>query len=125
MEQRKIRVLLADDDSHIRRILALKLEQAGYDVTTSRDGREALDAAREARPAVLITDCNMPELTGLELCRELEGHTSTAAIPTVVLTSHDFGIGPEQTRGTSIKQILGKPFSPRQLIALVQSLAAA
>lgn len=124
MEGTKLRVLLADDDAHIRRILSLKLEQAGYLVTTARDGREAADAAKDARPDILITDYNMPEMTGLDLCRELERHDTTASIPTIMLTSHDFRILPEQMKGTSIKQVLGKPFSPRQVIAMIESLAS-
>jgi CheY-like chemotaxis protein len=119
------RILVADDEPHVRHVLALKFRQAGYEVLLASDGREALEAAREHRPALLVCDLEMPELTGLELCRALAQDPTTAGIPAVLLTAKDFEISREQTQGTAIRLVTGKPFSPRHLLTQVGSLLRA
>lgn len=117
-----VKILIADDEPHIRHVLSHKLRGAGYDVTVAQDGNEALERARESRPQLLVTDCQMPGMDGIDLCRQLEQDPATAHIPTIMLTSRDFEIGQEQTRGTSIQRVLGKPFSPRQVLSLIAEL---
>jgi DNA-binding response OmpR family regulator len=64
----------------------------------------------------------MPRLNGLELCRQLELHSSTAGIPAILLTSRDFEMDAIRIAGTSIRLIEGKPFSPRRIIAAVSEM---
>jgi two-component system cell cycle response regulator len=106
----------------VLRVLSLKLREAGYEVDNAADGQEALELARGARPAVLVTDLHMPHLGGLDLCRALEADPATAGIPTIVLTSWDFQIREADAAGTSIRKVIAKPFSPRQVLAVIATL---
>lgn len=116
-------VLCVDDESHILHVVSLKLRNAGYRVLTAEDGEEGLQAAFEHVPDLIITDFQMPFLTGLELCVELKKHPPTSHIPVLMLTARGFSLGQEQLDQTNIVAVLNKPFSPRDVLARVQELA--
>ena len=67
------RLVVADDETHIRLVVAEKFRAAGHIVFEARDGEEALDLVREHRPDAIITDLQMPYLSGLELCERCTG----------------------------------------------------
>jgi two-component system chemotaxis response regulator CheY len=115
-------VLIVDDEAHVLSVMGLKLRAAGLEVITALDGQEALELATASRPDVLISDYNMPKLNGLELCRALEANPATAAIPTLLVTSREHDVGEKEIAGTSIRMVLGKPFSPNRLVAAVKEL---
>src|SRR5712691_9687999 len=83
----KRRVLIADDESHIRRILKFNLERAGFEVVTTEDGSAALAAALAWRPDLVILDISMPLMTGLDVCRKLKGDQTFARTPVFLLTA--------------------------------------
>jgi len=118
------RILVADDETHILHVVSLKLRNAGYDVVTALDGEEALELARQDKPALLITDYQMPLMTGLELCRALSSDPATAEIPVVMLTARGFSLTDDDLSHTNIKDVLSKPFSPREVLSRVQALTA-
>ena len=76
------RILVVDDESHILHVLSLKLGKAGYDVLTAVDGEEGLHLARESKPDLVITDIQMPYMTGIELSREATGKNDTLTVDT-------------------------------------------
>ncbi len=115
-------ILCADDEAHILHVVSLKLRNAGYRVITASDGEEALQAALDNRVDLVITDYQMPFLSGLELCLELKRHAETAAVPALMLTARGFAIPREQLDRTNIVSVLAKPFSPRDLLARVQEV---
>jgi two-component system, OmpR family, alkaline phosphatase synthesis response regulator PhoP len=116
------RILVADDESHILHVVSLKLRNAGYQVLTARDGQEALDIATAELPDMIITDYQMPLLSGLELCRRLKQNPETAAIPAIMLTARGYHLDGHDTDESGIIQVLSKPFSPRELLAAVNDL---
>lgn len=116
------KVLIVDDEPHVLSVMGLKLRAVGFDVITARDGQEALELATASRPDALITDFTMPKLNGLELCRALDAKPATAAIPTLLVTSREHDVGEKEIAGTSIRMVLGKPFSPSRLVAAVKEL---
>ncbi|KPK86310.1 MAG: hypothetical protein AMJ81_01650 [Phycisphaerae bacterium SM23_33] len=116
------KILVADDEAHILHIVSLKLAKAGYEVVTAIDGEEALELCLAERPDLLITDFQMPYLTGLELCQRLSRHDKTKDIPVLVLTARGFEIQPHKMAGANIVGVLSKPFSPREVLAKVQAL---
>jgi two-component system, OmpR family, alkaline phosphatase synthesis response regulator PhoP len=118
-------ILVADDESHIVNVVSLKLRNAGYDVITAEDGQAALDAAQANRPDLLITDYHMPQLSGIELCQRLQQDASTAGIPTILLTARGYALEPGDMERTGISHVLSKPFSPRQLLLLVNEMLGA
>ena len=121
-EKRKI--LVVDDEVHILHIVSLKLRNAGYEVITAADGAEALELAQLERPDLLLTDYQMPRLSGIELCHRLRRIPATAEIPAVMLTARGFSIDPDAMTAAGIKVSLNKPFSPRELLEIVDDMLA-
>jgi two-component system, OmpR family, alkaline phosphatase synthesis response regulator PhoP len=118
------RILAADDEAHILHVVCLKLRNAGYEVLTAEDGEEAAELCLAERPDLLITDFQMPRLTGVELCRRLRRDERTKSIPAIMLTARGFDIPQEEMIEAGIAVILAKPFSPRELLARVNELLA-
>ncbi len=117
------RVLLCDDEVHILRAAEFKLKKAGYEVETAADGLEAWDAIQRQRPDVLVTDCQMPRMDGLELVRRLRGSPATADLPVIMLTAKGFELSTEQlAEQWAVKVVMAKPFSPRDLLQQVEHI---
>jgi two-component system alkaline phosphatase synthesis response regulator PhoP len=116
------KILVADDESHILNVVLLKLRNAGFEVITARDGQEALELAAAEKPDLLITDFHMPNLSGIELCKRLRQSQDTAQIPAIMLTARGYALEPGDTEQSGIRQLISKPFSPRQLLASVNEV---
>lgn len=111
------RILVVDDEAHMTRVIKLFLGRAGYRVDTASNGQEALDAILLDPPDVLLTDINMPRMTGQQLCLELEKQLPERKFPIFVMTS----MTELENRGWAhtIRDtaLLEKPLSMRLLIA--------
>lgn len=117
-------IIVADDETHIRLVVAEKLRAAGYTVYEARDGEEALDLVHQHHPDAIITDLQMPYMSGLELCMRLAEEAraaGTTPTPTVLLTARGHVLETEQTAQTGIRRIMGKPFGVRELLDYVQN----
>lgn len=122
----KATILVCDDEPHIVHVVAAKLKNAGYDVVTAGDGEEAFEVAEQARPDLVITDYQMPFLSGLELCVKLKSHPDLGHVPAIMLTARGFSLGADDLKGTNIRKLMPKPFSPREvLLSVTQVLEAA
>ncbi len=110
------RILVADDETHITQVVSLKLRNAGFDVLVAHDGEEALELAIQELPALIITDLQMPFLSGLEVARKLYEKPATRNIPIVVLTARGLGLSGEDLSASSIRSVMSKPFSPKQVL---------
>jgi len=110
------RILVADDDAHIRDVIGFALEKAGMQVWQAEDGRRALEAFRADPCDLIVLDINMPEFDGLEVCREIRKHSE---VPILFLSSRDDEI--DRILGLEIggDDYVTKPFSPRELVARV------
>jgi two-component system OmpR family response regulator len=110
------RILVADDDAHIRDVIGFAHEKAGMQVRQAEDGRRALDAFRAQPCDLIVLDINMPEFDGLEVCREIRKHSD---VPILFLSSRDDEI--DRILGLEIggDDYVTKPFSPRELVARV------
>jgi len=115
-------ILIADDEAHITHILRLKLGQFGYDVHVAQDGEEALVMARELVPSLIVTDLNMPRLTGFEVATKLAEDATTAAIPIILLTARGHTLADEQVGRTNIVATMDKPFSVKTIAARIAEL---
>jgi two-component system, OmpR family, alkaline phosphatase synthesis response regulator PhoP len=116
------RVLVVDDESHIVQVVSLKLRNAGYDVITAPDGEEGYETACRERPDVIITDYQMPYMTGLELCRQLARNPATRKIPVLMLTARGYALDEDDLVVGNIRDVMSKPFSPRLIVAQVKKL---
>ena len=112
-------VLVVDDEKNIVQLARLYLNKEGYQVESAYDGLEALKMAKSVRPDLIILDLMMPEMDGLEVCRELR---KTSNVPIIMLTA----------KGDDVDRIVGleigaddymtKPFNPRGLVARVKAV---
>jgi len=116
------RILIADDEAHIRHVLSMKLTNAGYQVLTATDGEEALELVQADKPDLLCTDFQMPYMTGMELCLRLQEDEHTRGMPILMLTARGFEVEQQHMVAAGIADVLGKPFSPREVLEKVIDL---
>lgn len=112
-------ILLADDEAHVLHVLARRLEAEGYRLTTAGNGAEALEAVRQEAPDLIITDLQMPVMTGLDLALALMEDARTAAIPLIMLTGRGYTVDPQMLARTNVRELRAKPFSAKTVVALV------
>ena len=115
-------ILVVDDESHILHVVRLKLKNAGYEVVTAEDGEEGAAAALEHQPDLIISDYQMPFMSGLEMCLKLREYPATRFIPAVMLTARGFTLSQQQLEQAHIAAVLSKPFSPRDILTHVREL---
>ncbi len=113
------RILIADDDPHLREVLHYALGRAGYEVRAVGDGNEALRAHRAEAADLIVLDVMMPGMDGLEACRELRRHS---LVPIVFLSSRDEEL--DRILGLEIggDDYMTKPFSPRELVSRIKAV---
>ncbi|MCK4914037.1 MAG: response regulator [Planctomycetes bacterium] len=116
------KVLVVDDEIHIVHVVAIKLRNNGYDVTTACNGAEALELALQNKPDMVVTDFQMPVMTGLELIKQLRGNELTKDVPVVMLTARGFAIEDEQKEDLKISEFISKPFSPKELLRNIEDI---
>ena len=115
------RIVVCDDDSHIVLAVSLKLSRAGFDVKTARDGQEAWEEIARQAPDLVLTDCQMPRMDGLELSRRLRESPATREIPIFMLTAKGMELDAAELReNLGINRVIMKPFSPRDLLRAVE-----
>jgi len=115
-------ILLADDEPHITHIISLKLKRAGYEVIVVEDGEMAFKAAIEHRPSAIVTDLQMPYLSGIELAEQLAGNEHGKNIPIILLTARGYAVEEQLERLPAIKKLLSKPFSAKDLLNDINTL---
>jgi len=115
-------VLAADDDEDILELVAFRLERSGYTVLKARDGEEALQIAREARPDLAVLDVMMPKLDGLEVTRAIRADGATKGMPIILLTARVQDADVQAGFDAGADDYLRKPFSPQELRARVQAI---
>jgi two-component system alkaline phosphatase synthesis response regulator PhoP len=116
------KVLIVDDEIHIVHVVAIKLRNNGYEVISADNGAEAFDLALKEKPDIIVTDFQMPIMTGMELVEKLRQHGETKDIPVIVLTARSFAIPKEQQKKLQISGCLSKPFSPKELLANIEDV---
>jgi DNA-binding response OmpR family regulator len=120
------RIVVCDDEIHITRAIQLKLSKAGYDVEIACDGLAGWEAVQRLRPALVISDFQMPRLDGLSLCRKLRAAAETVDLPFVLLTAKGFELDEAALKAElRLAELVCKPFSPRELLQLVERTLSA
>ena len=117
-----VTLLIADDEPHIRSLVGAKLRAAGFKVIVASNGQEALDHARSAQPNLIITDFQMPLLSGFDMCQRLYEDPETAGIRAIMLTARGHKLSPAELAKTNIQLLMDKPFSPRDLLMNVYEM---
>lgn len=120
----KHRILLADDDFALRRLIQATLGSEDFELLQAVDGQEALDVARREQPGLVLLDVNMPKMDGFEVCRQLKADPRTAEIKIVMLTARGADVDRLRGREAGADEYFIKPFSPVQLLNKVYALLA-
>lgn len=116
------KILIAEDERDIRELITFTLQFAGYQVIPTSDGEEAFKIAKKEIPDLIMLDVRMPRMNGYESCIHLKAETTTKHIP-VIFVSAKGQEGEVQTgMDMGASDYLIKPFSPAQLVDLVQSV---
>ena len=116
------KVLVVDDEIHIVHVVAIKLRNNGYEVISAENGAEGFERAREEKPDIIVTDFQMPVMTGLELVEKIRQNEETKDIPVILLTARSFAISEEQEQDLQISGCISKPFSPRELLENIEDI---
>jgi two-component system alkaline phosphatase synthesis response regulator PhoP len=119
------RILLCDDELHILRAAEFKFKRAGYEVMCAGDGQEGWEKVQKFHPDIVVTDCQMPRLSGLALAERIKSTPATAHLPVIMLSAKGFELSPEELRAKyGIRVLMAKPFSPRELFTRVEAVLA-
>ena len=113
------RILVVDDEPHIRDVICFALEREGMATSTARNGTEAMMAFRRGNVDLVVLDVGMPDMDGLEVCRQIR---RTSALPILFLSARDEEI--DRILGFELggDDYVTKPFSPRELVARVKAI---
>ncbi len=111
------RLLLVEDDRALAELVSFHFDRAGYAVTRTGDGEEALILAEEIKPDLVLLDWMIEGVSGIEVCRRLRRRQVTANVPIIMLTAR--GEEDDRIRGleTGADDYMTKPFSPKELVA--------
>ncbi len=116
------KVLVVDDEIHIVHVVAIKLRNNGYEVVIAGNGAEAFELACEEKPDIIVTDYQMPVMSGLEFVGKLRSSEATRDIPVIMLTARNFAIEDKQKEDLGISQCISKPFSPKELLENIEDI---
>lgn len=111
------KILVVDDERKMITLVRAYLERDGYQVVEATDGRQALDAFRRETPDLIILDLMLPEMDGLEVCREIR---RSSEVPIIMLTARDEDTDKLVGLELGADDYITKPFSPRELVARVR-----
>jgi two-component system alkaline phosphatase synthesis response regulator PhoP len=114
------KILLVEDEEHLRKTISLNLELEGYEVITAADGIAALKNFRSSNPDLIVLDVMLPELNGFEVCEAIRKENS--AVPVLFLTAKDTGADRVQGLKLGADDYLAKPFNLEELMLRVQIL---
>ncbi|SDH33237.1 two-component system, OmpR family, alkaline phosphatase synthesis response regulator PhoP [Alteribacillus persepolensis] len=114
------KLLVVDDEESIITLLSYNLEQAGFQVDTAMDGKEAMEKVRNASYELVVLDLMLPEMDGLEVCRQMR--QDKVSIPILMLTAKDDEFDKVLGLELGADDYMTKPFSPRELVARVKAI---
>ena len=119
------RILVVDDEPHIRRVLSAILGSGGYEVTMASDGAEGLDVFGSGDVDLVILDLMMPGASGLEILSKIRTDTRRADTPVIILTAKGQDTDRDAALAGGADDFLTKPFSPKKLLARIEEILGA
>ncbi len=122
MNNEEIKILVVDDEPDILEFISYNLSKEGYDVTTARNGREAIDRAKREQPALIILDIMMPELDGVEVCRQLRAASEFENTLIAFLTARNEDYSQIAGLESGGDDYITKPIRPRVLVSRIKAL---
>lgn len=114
-------VLVVDDSITVRRVTQRLLQREGYRVSLAADGLQALERLQQERPAVVLSDIEMPRMDGFDLARNIRADAALAELPIIMITSRIAEKHRDYARTLGVNHYLGKPYSEEELLRLVRA----
>ena len=114
------KVLVIEDTADNRRIMRLLLERAGYTFVEAVNGAEGLEKARSEKPDLILMDIQLPVIDGYEATRRLKADPELKSIPVIAVTSYALAGDEAKTKAAGCDGYVAKPFSPKELLRVVQ-----
>ena len=118
-------VLVVDDSITVRRVTQRLLQREGYRVALAADGLQGLERLQQERPAVVLSDIEMPRMDGFDFLRNIRADAAWRDLPVVMITSRTADKHQEHARQLGANHYLGKPYSEDELLGLVRTYAQA
>jgi len=115
-----MKVLIADDELRLRKVVSLHLKKSGFEVIEAGNGQQAVNLAKEIKPDIIVLDVMMPEKTGLEACAEIKADDDLKHIPVILLTAMAESEDIKKGKEAGSDDYLTKPFSPKELIDIIK-----
>jgi DNA-binding response OmpR family regulator len=112
------KILVADDEQNIIKLLRLYLREEGYDIVAARDGREALEKFHSEDPDLILLDLMMPELGGFDVCSEIRKESD---VPIIMLTARSDDVDKIVGLEMGADDYVTKPFNPREVVARIKA----
>ncbi len=112
------KILVADDEPNIIKLLRMYLREEGYEIVTARDGRDAIERFRAEAPDLVLLDLMMPEIGGFEVCTEIR---KTSDVPVIMLTARSDDVDKIVGLEMGADDYITKPFNPREVVARVKA----
>jgi len=119
---KKYRILIVDDEEHIRKIVKFQLEKAGYEIDTAEDGLQALTAVERCPPDLMLLDLMMPNMDGYEVCKRLKSNYQTNHIPIIMVTAKAELENKLQGFEDGVNDYITKPFAITELLVRVKNV---
>ncbi len=116
------KIIVVDDEPFILMMIEDKLSRAGIEVITSRQSKGAVDLIRKERPALIILDWMMPEVSGIDICKEVKSDPEISSIPIFMLTAKGQEADERFGLMSGVDRYITKPFSPKLLLEMVQEV---
>jgi two-component system chemotaxis response regulator CheY len=125
MNTAKANILLVEDNDALRGVISFNLMRAGYQVTVVANGREALDALEQGTFDLVLSDQQMPKMTGIQLCEQIRELPQHQHLPFVLLTAKCMELDVAKLRQRlKVSAALPKPFSPSELLTCIEECLA-
>ena len=121
---KKIKILVSEDNPDIRKILVMRLEINGYDVIQAQDGEEAVDKIKKESPDLVILDLMMPKMSGFEVCRMIKFDDKYKDMPIIVLSALDQQADREKAIEAGADAYFIKPFDLELLLNKIKLLVS-
>jgi len=115
------KILVVDDEPDVLKILLLRLNKTGYETIGARDGREALEMARQIIPDLIILDFHMPDMNGDEVARILKEDKDLKHIPILLISATVTSVA-QRAEECGADGYIAKPFQPKELISAVKKM---
>lgn len=115
-------IMTVDDSASVRQMVSFTLKKAGYVVFEASDGKDALGKIDSAKPDMVITDLNMPNLDGIGLIKALRQIAACRFIPIIMLTTESQAEKKMEGKNAGATGWIVKPFNPDQLLAVVKKV---